>query len=55
LKDFEFNRELEAQFGRSDPRLKGIHPDFSIFGESSLFNQGNIFFSVYKLLESFMR
>jgi len=55
LKDFEFNRELEAQFGRSDPRLKGIHPDFSIFGESSLFNQGNIFFSVYTLLESFMR
>lgn len=41
LKDFEFNRELEEQFGRSDPRLKGINPDFSIFRESLLFNQGN--------------
>ncbi|WAR09049.1 E2F8-like protein, partial [Mya arenaria] len=41
LKDFEFNRELEEQFGRSDPRLKanGMDADFSIFGESSLFNQ----------------
>ncbi|XP_052238112.1 transcription factor E2F8-like isoform X2 [Dreissena polymorpha] len=41
LKDFEFNRELEEQFGRSDPRLKanGVDADFSIFGESSLFNQ----------------
>lgn len=43
LKDFEFNRELEEQFGRSDPRTKTVpEPDFSVFGENSLFNQGNI-------------
>ncbi|XP_045197671.2 transcription factor E2F8-like isoform X2 [Mercenaria mercenaria] len=40
LKDYEFNRELEEQFGKSDPRAKHVpEPDFSIFGENSLFNQ----------------
>ncbi|KAL4233013.1 Transcription factor e2f8 [Mactra antiquata] len=40
LKDYEFNRELEEQFGRTDPRHKCLpEPDFSIFGENSLFNQ----------------
>lgn len=40
LKDYEFNRELEEQFGRSEARNVNIsEPDFSVFGEHSLFNQ----------------